>query len=140
MHIHPFSTVALTSTIRLFIRLIFFLLLLYFFFCCHRLFFVRSCFFFVSVLNGANATLLPHLLGTFDIVAVARIFQTLSLILYKFSPVYIAQCSYCGKNSIRFLSLLQIFFTHFVSFFFFWYFYYGFFCRFLLLPLLLSWV
>lgn len=62
--------------------------------------------------------LLLLLLGTFDIVAVARIFLRYLLFYINFRLCVIhAQCSYCGKNSIRFRSSI---FSHFVSFFF-WY-------------------
>lgn len=78
--------------------------------------------------------LLLLLLGTFDIVAVARIFLRYLLFYINFRLCVIhAQCSYCGKNSIRFRSSI---FSHFVSFFF----WYIFFCvPFLVFLFLLGW-
>lgn len=74
-----------------------------------------STFFLVLFFIGANAT--STFAGTFDIVAVARIFLRYLLFYINFRLCIHAQCSYCGKNSIRFLSSI---FSHFVSFFF-WY-------------------
>lgn len=72
-----------------------------------------SSFFSVLFFIGANAT--STFAGTFDIVAVARIFLRYLLFYMNFRLCIHAQCSYCGKNSIRFLSSI---FSHFVSFFF----------------------
>lgn len=54
--------------------------------------------------------------GTFDIVALPLLvfFYAISYFYINFRLEYMAQCSYCGRNSIRFPSLP--FFSHFVPF------------------------
>lgn len=116
---HPFSTVAPSLLSSLFLSALYSFDLVSaadFFFSSLSLFAKLSRLSSVVFFICANATLFSHLLVL--MLPSLVFFPTYLLFYIKFRLEYTAQCSYCGINSIHFLSLHPFFCVHFVSFFF----------------------